>query len=250
VIRTQYFSLINCFDNPKVNMPLIIALVGTKGVGKTTISEHLVSMGFTEVAFADTLKESVSMLLGLPRAAFDNPESKERPMDVTAGYRMTPRQIMQQYGDCIKELFGPDVLIDSIRRRLLEIQTPVIISDVRYQHEAEFVKGLGARLYRVVLSPSIAIIHDRNVNHTRGQNAVDADLHGSETSQRFIVCDSVIYNDGKSRNALWMALETEFVQPMVVENPCLECGVDMGSCNPRQLCGKTHCDNDYLASIV
>ena len=23
---------------------------------------------------------------------------------------------------------------------------------------------------------------------------------------------------------------------------CLECGVDMGSCNPRQLCGKNQCD--------
>lgn len=24
---------------------------------------------------------------------------------------------------------------------------------------------------------------------------------------------------------------------------CLECGVDMGRCNPRQLCGKTYCYN-------
>lgn len=24
-------------------------------------------------------------------------------------------------------------------------------------------------------------------------------------------------------------------------NRCLECGVDMGECNPRQLCGKTYC---------
>jgi len=25
------------------------------------------------------------------------------------------------------------------------------------------------------------------------------------------------------------------------KNLCLECGVDMGDCNPRQLCGKTYC---------
>ena len=24
---------------------------------------------------------------------------------------------------------------------------------------------------------------------------------------------------------------------------CLECGIDMGRCNPRQLCGKTYCSN-------
>jgi heterodisulfide reductase subunit C len=25
-------------------------------------------------------------------------------------------------------------------------------------------------------------------------------------------------------------------------NRCIECGVDMGSCNPRQFCGKLQCD--------
>jgi hypothetical protein len=27
-----------------------------------------------------------------------------------------------------------------------------------------------------------------------------------------------------------------------VQNLCLECGIDMGPHNPRQLCGKTQCD--------
>jgi hypothetical protein len=26
---------------------------------------------------------------------------------------------------------------------------------------------------------------------------------------------------------------------------CLECGIDMGKCNPRQLCRKTYCENKY-----
>ena len=25
------------------------------------------------------------------------------------------------------------------------------------------------------------------------------------------------------------------------KNLCTECGIDMGSCNPRQMCGKTYC---------
>ena len=28
-----------------------------------------------------------------------------------------------------------------------------------------------------------------------------------------------------------------------VKNRCCDCGVDMGQCNPRQLCGKTYCMN-------
>ena len=27
------------------------------------------------------------------------------------------------------------------------------------------------------------------------------------------------------------------------QNTCVECGIDMGSCNPRQLCGKLKCVN-------
>jgi len=26
-------------------------------------------------------------------------------------------------------------------------------------------------------------------------------------------------------------------------NRCLECGIDLGECNPRQLCAKTYCEN-------
>ena len=28
-----------------------------------------------------------------------------------------------------------------------------------------------------------------------------------------------------------------------IKNLCIECGVDMGYCNPRQYCGKTYCMN-------
>lgn len=31
---------------------------------------------------------------------------------------------------------------------------------------------------------------------------------------------------------------------MGIKNRCFECGVDMGICNPRQLCNKTYCGGD------
>ena len=34
------------------------------------------------------------------------------------------------------------------------------------------------------------------------------------------------------------------------QNLCMECGIDMGECNPRQLCGKTRCEmKDNLDSL-
>ena len=32
-----------------------------------------------------------------------------------------------------------------------------------------------------------------------------------------------------------------------IMNKCLECGADMGRTNPRQLCGKTRCNNNYMS---
>lgn len=31
----------------------------------------------------------------------------------------------------------------------------------------------------------------------------------------------------------------------IFENRCIECGIEMGECNPRQYCGKTHCYQSY-----
>ena len=48
------------------------------------------------------------------------------------------------------------------------------------------------------------------------------------------------------------ALEKEEMPKKVWKNLCVNCGIDMGDDNPRQLCQKTHCDNDegeYLEQV-
>lgn len=35
-----------------------------------------------------------------------------------------------------------------------------------------------------------------------------------------------------------------------MKNLCLKCGVDMGACNPRQLCGKIYCLDDICSSDI
>jgi len=37
-----------------------------------------------------------------------------------------------------------------------------------------------------------------------------------------------------------------FILSFEMENLCITCKVDMGESNPRQFCGKTRCDNEYL----
>jgi hypothetical protein len=219
------------------DMQRIIGLVGQKGVGKTTVAQHLVTRGYMEISFADTLKDSLCVLMGVHREMFDLPSSKEQPL----WNSLSPRQLMQRYGDLAKALFGPDVFIDALRRRLATIDTPVVISDVRFAAEEDFVRSLGARLYRVVRSTSIGVqMHDTRAT----DHGYTADLHDSESLQHLIICDRVIYNDGRNLEQLETAIDAEFLKTRrPVENRCVLCAVDLGSCNPRQLCGKYQCEN-------
>lgn len=36
---------------------------------------------------------------------------------------------------------------------------------------------------------------------------------------------------------------------MDIPNLCMDCGVDMGNCNPRQLCGKWKCLNEAFIDL-
>lgn len=208
----------------------IVGLVGTKGVGKTTIAQHLVLRGYTEISFADALKDSLSVLLGISRSVFDDPASKEKQLEGRLrGW--SPRELMQKYGDMTKHVFGSEVFIDTLRRRLATIDTPVVISDIRFPAEATFARSLGAKVFRIVKQP----------NH----EAVKNDSHESESLQHRIPCDHVIYNDGHSKKRLFAAVDADILAVISpLQNLCVQCGVNMGDCNPRQLCGKTYCENE------
>ena len=53
---------------------------------------------------------------------------------------------------------------------------------------------------------------------------------------------SVYYNFDKIKEELIKIIENNCEGMM---NRCVECGTDMGKCNPRQLCGKTCCYNKF-----
>jgi hypothetical protein len=62
--------------------------------------------------------------------------------------------------------------------------------------------------------------------------------------------NSVITNKNKNPKKIQTLITSYFKKKIYgydeLENTwrCCQCGVDMGPCNPRQLCGKYRCDND------
>lgn len=183
----------------------IIGLVGVKGSGKTTVARHLVQSGYTEVSFADTLKDSLCTLLGIDRCRFDDPAMKEQECSDLEDITMSPRAMMQKYGDMMKRLFGPHVFIKSVCRRLRLVETPVVISDIRFPDEAEFVRTLGAVIYRIVPGKTC---HIQKGDHNGNEfGIVHMGTHDSESLQRSIVCDATIFNSGMGLEELYVAID-------------------------------------------
>ena len=53
-------------------------------------------------------------------------------------------------------------------------------------------------------------------------------------------------NTNTNTNEYFEKIQKELVkeyEESEIKNLCIECGVDMGYCNPRQYCGKTYCMN-------
>ena len=62
-----------------------------------------------------------------------------------------------------------------------------------------------------------------------------------------VISDIMKYNTSVNNSYTNMELLQDKLELLIKEcqtgcvNRCLECNVDMGECNPRQLCGKTYC---------
>lgn len=116
--------------------PLLIGLCGYAGVGKDTVADILArEHGFMRYAFANSLK-TLARDLGWDGA------KDERG-----------RRFLQALGVAMREL-DPDYWIDKVRRPILHMRHfaghPIVISDVRFKNEAEWIREKGGILVRVV----------------------------------------------------------------------------------------------------
>lgn len=150
------------------NTKIIVGLHGKRGVGKDTVADHLVSeYGFTKIAFADSLRECCAKAWDVPVETFTDRETKELDNEnlsismctdmgfivysgeklLQAGmrYRVAPRSprwILQNYADYLKKVHGELLFVTMVANKILAAKDPVVVSDVRYDFEADFLLSL------------------------------------------------------------------------------------------------------------
>lgn len=171
---------------------LLIGLIGQAGSGKDTVARMLRDFWVrqraevVQLAFAAPVRDlAVTFLRGFgvrdPYRLVNDPELKNIVVD---GVGMSPRRIMQTLGtDWAHPNAGRDVWIRAMQIRLYDAvragMDHVVISDVRFELEADWVRLQGGVLWRID-RPGVAPVLG----------------HVSETEMAQIRSHRVIVNDG------------------------------------------------------
>lgn len=118
----------------------IVAFSGKRGTGKTTAAVYLQEeYGFVRVSFANRLKEA---------AEFFHPGfskwAKEKPRKELGG--QTPREYLITLGSH-ERFYDPNYWVKSTG--IEKMSGKIVVDDLRFPNEAEFLKELGAHIVRI-----------------------------------------------------------------------------------------------------
>ena len=167
---------------------MIIGITGRKQAGKDTVGLHLVKCyGYTKYSFAMPIKEMCKSVFGWTEDHV-NGHLKE---DIDPFWGVSPREVMQIMGTEIFQYEVPKHLIALkqwgrsfwVKRfeRWIECNkniTNIVITDVRYPHEVDFIESLGGFIWRII-RPGTDV----------------GDKHASEVEMDSIVPNLVVHND-------------------------------------------------------
>ena len=175
---------------------MIIGLVGYIGSGKGTVGDILVrNHGYTKFAFADALKDATSTIFMWPRGLLEGDSNASRAFRERVdtwwsnklGYEVTPRLILQKMGtEACRQGIADNIWIAALEKRMHGYQD-VVISDVRFPNEIDFVRSVGGVIIRV----------------RRGEDPTDEELskmHISETAWKGQEVDYTLVNDSTLEN--------------------------------------------------
>lgn len=157
---------------------MIIGFSGSFGSGKTTraqyLSQKLDNLGkdyyFTN--FAGSLKNMLIEHFGVSHSKFDTTSGKS---EICPKYGVTYGKVLQMYGQGMRNI-DPDFWIDKLEKKIdNSLDCIVIIGDVRYQNELDWIKKKGGYVFKKsgIREKSIA---GRDINHESEKELIGYDM--------------------------------------------------------------------------
>ena len=172
---------------------MLIGISGKKQSGKSTIAQYLIEQGCVGIlCFADKIKEIV-------RDLFFEPEEDYIDLDSEAGKQTvlrcgwTPRELLQIVGtDLFRSLYR-DVWINAFKNQmyLVEHYPVVVVPDVRFENEVEFIHSMGGKVIRLTRQPF-------------------PDQHESETALDWLVNETEAWQAGYNTEAVCDPIKLHF----------------------------------------
>jgi hypothetical protein len=135
---------------------MIIGLVGFIGSGKGTVGDIFESHGYIKDSFAKPLKDACSMMFGWPRELLEGDTEvsrkwREEPDNFWSekfGHAFSPRLALQLMGtEAGRDVFHKDIWVMSLLNRAKGKN--VVVTDVRFKNEIEYIQNNGGRIIRV-----------------------------------------------------------------------------------------------------
>lgn len=132
---------------------MIIGLVGAKGSGKSTVANYLVNKyNFTELTFAQALKDVCHILSGIPLHILDPKTNEDRKLRETIKdpiWNLSGREWLQRIGtELFRDHFDKDTWLKIIERKIINNPTKkYVISDCRFNNEYYMIKNNGGIIW-------------------------------------------------------------------------------------------------------
>lgn len=144
----------NIADKSKdgVEEPRLIGLTGEAGSGKDTVGQILSNgHGYIRESFKANIIYPLANIFDISPSIFCDRELKEEPSDSLFG--KSPREVMQSFGtDWGRNMIHPDIWVKHTMRnirKLLDENFKVVITDVRYNNEAQMIRDLGGEIWKI-----------------------------------------------------------------------------------------------------
>jgi hypothetical protein len=141
---------------------MIIGVVGFIGSGKGTAADILVEKhGFVKLSFADAVKDATAAIFGWPRALLEGDTLESREFRETKDewwskkfeFDFSPRLALQLMGtEAGRNVFHQDVWVHALERKA-EMYKNVVIADVRFPNEIDWMRSKGGFAVRVQRGP-------------------------------------------------------------------------------------------------
>lgn len=129
--------------------PFTIGITGAIGSGKNTAGDFIsLVLGLPQYSFAAPLKEAITHLFGVSPETLDSHEGKA---NLNEFWGISPRNMMREVSEsCIKPKYGQDFWIRRAEQIISSSDTcskGVIVTDVRFENEAEFIREHGILIH-------------------------------------------------------------------------------------------------------